>query len=137
MTTQYRLDTRELDRIAKGIKGNRADVLKAIGFEVEASAKKDAPYDTGALSNSIYTVTSEESGFQEAVSSAQGKNEDIETVEIPSPDENTVRVGPGVNYGVFVELGTSKMAGRPYLFPAVEKIIRAINSGKFWEKLFK
>ena len=33
----------------------------------------------------------------------------------------TYRVQDGVEYGVFQELGTSKMTARPFLFPAVEE----------------
>ena len=106
----YHLDTRELDKLAAALNGNRMDVLTAAGFEVEQSAKKRAPYRTGALSNSIRSE---------------------------KYDENTVRITPGVNYAPFVELGTSRMSARPYLFPALEEVINAINQGKFWERLFK
>ena len=35
-------------------------------------------------------------------------------------DENAVYVGTNVEYAPYVELGTSKMAKRPYLKPAIE-----------------
>ena len=107
----YHLDTRELDKLAAALNGNRMDVLTAAGFKVEQSAKKRAPYRTGALSNSIRSE---------------------------KYDENTVRITPGVNYGIWVELGHGENpTPKPYLFPALEEVINAINQGKFWERLFK
>jgi HK97 gp10 family phage protein len=111
VTYTWKLDTKELDKLAAGLDKNRADVLKAIGFEVESGAKQRAPVRTGALRNSIATEM-------------QG--------------DDAVRIGPGVEYGVFLELGTSRgLTARPYLFPAVDEVVNAINSGKFWERLFK
>lgn len=110
MANTWKLDTRELDRLAKSLDANREEVLLAVGLEVENGAKVRSPVRTGALRNSIAT----------------------ERV-----DEKTVRVGPGVEYGVWVELGTSRMVARPYLFPAVDEVVNSINQGKFWEKLFK
>ena len=110
MTYTWKLDTKELDKLAAGLDKNRADVLKAIGFEVEGGAKQRAPVRTGALRNSIATEM-------------QG--------------DDAVRIGPGVEYGIYLERGTSRMAARPYLFPSVEEVVNAINQGSFWERLFK
>ena len=35
-------------------------------------------------------------------------------------EDNTVYIGTNVEYAAYVEMGTSKMAARPYLQPAVE-----------------
>jgi HK97 gp10 family phage protein len=61
---------------------------------IEGLAKTKAPVRTGALRNSIQ---SERTGEREAV----------------------VRVG--VDYGIYQEFGTSKMAAHPYLMPAAEE----------------
>lgn len=66
--------------------------LEASALLVEGQAKAFAPVDTGNLRNSI-------------------------THEV-EPQE--ARVGTNVSYGVFQELGTSKMAAQPYLNPALE-----------------
>ena len=42
-------------------------------------------------------------------------------------DKDTARVGTNLKYGKFLETGTSKMAARPYLRPAVNKNKRAIK----------
>ena len=99
-----------MDKLIAAVDGNREDVLMAMGLEVEQRAKKRAPYRTGALSNSIITTRE---------------------------DKNTVRITPGVNYAIYVELGTKRMGARPYLFPSLEEVVNAINQGKFWERLFK
>lgn len=66
---------------------------------IEAGAKNRAPVDTGALRNSI-------------TSEVQRRG-------------NTIRgeVGPTVNYGGFVERGTSRMSAQPYLRPATDAVL--------------
>lgn len=66
--------------------------LRAIGMTAERHAKKDAPVDTGRLRNSI---------AHEVVDS-----------------EAAVYIGTNVEYAPYVELGTSRMAARPFLGPA-------------------
>lgn len=34
-------------------------------------------------------------------------------------------VGVGAEYGAYVEFGTARMAAQPYLFPAVQKVMRS------------
>ena len=67
--------------------------LIAIGMTAEGYAKQRCPVDTGRLRNSI-------------------TNE-------PIPEEKAVIVGTAVEYGPFVELGTSKQRAQPFLVPAV------------------
>ena len=66
--------------------------LEAIGLVAEGYAKENCPVDTGRLRNSI---------------SHQA-------------DDGAVYIGTNVEYAPYVELGTSKMAARPYLRPAAE-----------------
>lgn len=66
--------------------------LEAIGLVAEGYAKELCPVDTGRLRNSI---------SHEA-------------------DEEAVYIGTNVEYAPYVELGTSRMAARPYLRPAAE-----------------
>jgi HK97 gp10 family phage protein len=62
--------------------------------EVEAGAKAIAPVDTGALKNSI---------------------------SVDYPSALTAEIGPSVRYGNFVEFGTSRMAPRAYMGPALDR----------------
>ena len=67
--------------------------LEIIGGKAESYAKKLCPVDTGRLRNSITHQ---------------------------QYDENTEVIGTNVEYAPFVELGTTRMAARPYLRPAAE-----------------
>ena len=85
-------------------KSNAKDVLEAmqkartrameiIGGKAESYAKALCPVDTGNLRNSITHA---------------------------QQDENTEVIGTNVEYAPYVELGTARMAARPYLRPAAE-----------------
>lgn len=68
--------------------------LDAIGATAERYAKKDCPVDTGRLRNSITYET--------------------RTLQ------KEVYIGSNVEYAPYVELGTSRMAARPFLRPAAQ-----------------
>lgn len=95
-----RLDTSELRVLAGDLKKGAAKVektaplvVKKSGLDIEASAKVNAPVDTGTLQSSI--------------------SSDINGL--------TAEIGPSTEYEAFVEYGTSKMAAQPYMGPAFEK----------------
>ena len=67
--------------------------------DVQADAQRLAPVDTGALKSSISSTVDTFAGGASA------------------------EVGPTVEYGSYVELGTSRMAGQPYLSPAFDRRI--------------
>lgn len=71
----------------------RTAVAKAAA-DVQARAQIAAPVDTGFLQGSISTT-----------------NRGLEA-----------EVGPTAHYGVYVEMGTSRMAPQPYLFPALDVV---------------
>ena len=134
--TTFKLDTRELDKIVRNMDGNKNKVGRMLGFELEAEAKKRAPRLTGAMSNSIYTVTKEHDGYASASGAARQANPDAMTQAHPKPSGNVLaRVGPCVNYAEYVEFGTSRMAAQPYLTPAAEVVFQKVNSGEYWRKL--
>ena len=125
--TTVRLDTRELDRIAKGLNMKVDKIVEALAFEVERDAKQRAPVRTGNLRNSIHTKTKKGSTLRAATFA----------VDIPSPSGKIIAVvGSGANYAAYVEYGTHKMAARPFLGPAVEGKARKLNSGETWRELF-
>ncbi|MBU2038345.1 MAG: HK97 gp10 family phage protein [Gammaproteobacteria bacterium] len=127
MTITVKLDTRELERIAKGLNTKTDKIVEALAFEVEADAKQRAPVRTGNLRNSIHTRTKHNSTLRAVTF----------MVDIPSPSGKIIAVvGSGVNYASYVEFGTYKMASRPYLGPAVESKAAKLNSGETWRELF-
>ncbi len=71
--------------------------VQAGAFLIENDAKVNCPVRTGTLRRSIHT-----------------------DVEQTDQDRVTAKVSPGVDYGVFVELGTRRQHAHPYLRPAFE-----------------
>lgn len=94
LSVSVRIDTSVLDALAASSPAKaKAAVLKG-GYMIEADAKQMAPVDTGALRNSIETE----------------EGQGISAI-----------VHDGVEYGIWQELGTSKMAAQPFMIPAMEK----------------
>ena len=75
------------------MKAATARGLEICGEKAESYAKEICPVDTGRLRNSI-------------AHAQEGSNTEV--------------IGSNVEYGVFVELGTHKMAAKPFLRPAAE-----------------
>lgn len=107
-----KLDTREMDRIIKDTGRNGAQILNRLAFEVQGEAQMHAPVDTGAHRNSAF-------------------------VDPATAQDPVATVGFTMEYSPFLELGTSKMAARPHLVPAVESMARKFNSGETWRELVK
>jgi HK97 gp10 family phage protein len=107
-----KLDTRVLDRIARDLDVNTDRALAGIAFQVQAETQANIVnkhiYDTGALHNSI---------------EAEKKQKDLYWVH------------DAVDYGIYNELGTSKMAARPFMVPAVEAVRRFVDDK--WGGLFR
>ena len=76
-----------------GMARAKTRALEVIGGKAEGYAKKACPVDTGRLRNSITHQ---------------------------QYSENTEVIGTNVEYAPYVELGTYKMAARPFLRPAAE-----------------
>jgi len=89
------LDTSVLDKITAEMKPKAAKIVNAYGLKVASEWAADVPVDTGNYRNSI-------------------------TSESGMTDDMTFTAQDGTDYGVFVELGTNKMAARPSLVPALE-----------------
>lgn len=77
--------------------GRAAQVIRKTAKDIERDAKIMAPVDTGNLRNSISTTVG------------------------GSGSTLSVEVGPTAHYGIYVELGTSRMGAQPYLFPAADR----------------
>lgn len=110
MKGKVTVDTSRLERILSQSDNNNMDFLKHLAFSVEARAKIRSPYLTGANSNSIYTNTGNTPPPVES------------DYALPNPPKNVVRVGPSMEYSIYLETGTRRMAARPYLTPALEEV---------------
>ncbi len=89
------VDTTKLDKIISEMPSGSTEILLKYGMAIAGEAAINAPVDTSALRNSILS-------------------------ESYLMDDTTFRIQDGVGYGVFQELGTSKMAAQPFLTPALE-----------------
>ena len=89
------LDTHVLDKITAELKPKARIIVNKYGLAVTGSAATFAPVDTGALTSSI-------------------------TSESKMTGDMTFTVSDGVEYGVYQEFGTSKMAAQPFMTPAIE-----------------
>jgi HK97 gp10 family phage protein len=116
------------------------------------------PVDTGALRASIHTKAKtgnsvdnaagalakvwKKGGIRERRRSAKGTRYasvgERTITDLPEPTGNVrAIIGTGMEYAAYVELGTSKMAARPYLGPAVEGVIAKLNNGATFRRLFE
>ena len=109
--------------------------LEKIGLIAEGHAKlhltmSDA-VDTGRLRNSIShaTHTNAQSisySWGDSTKGRRVKGGSDSTTPHGSPEKNNVVIGTNVEYAPYIELGTSNIAARPYLKPAI-----ASNISKF------
>lgn len=90
----------KLPQIERQVPARAAAIIHGVAQDIEGEAKQNAPVDTGDMRDSI-------------------------AAEQTGPAEAKVEVGEF--YGHFVELGTRKMAARPFLVPAAEKARRSLN----------
>jgi HK97 gp10 family phage protein len=98
------MDFHELQTWAIELRGVQAQIfhraelaVRKTAFDIERYAKEIVAVDTGYLKSTIST------DFEKS------KNQFI------------AHIGPTANYGIFVELGTSRMRPQPYMRPATEK----------------
>lgn len=110
-------DTSNLDNLIRRIPGNKRQLVRSIAFQVEALAKQKAPFDTGALRNSIYA------SFSDSNTPPTGATETL-----PTPETDTsAYVGPSVEYAIYQELGTSFFEAQPFLLPALRDVERQLE----------
>jgi len=115
-------------RVNTGIKNGLT--LAAIKVKGQAVLLADFTqgYQTGLLRNSLsYSIGGETAGGN----SSAGAKATNEQMTPESKENNVAFIGTSLDYGKYVESGTSKMAAQPYLRPAydlckkdVEKLIK-------------
>lgn len=84
-----------IPQLIAAVEANSRSAPKRVADRIAATARTLVPVDTGALRASI-----------ESVSVEAGKEADVIV---------------GKEYGIYVELGTYKMAAQPFLYPAVQQ----------------
>ena len=91
------IDTAVLDRITTEMRPKASLIIQKHGLHMAGEATMNAPVgETGNLKNSIIP----NSGMVKQL---------------------TFAIQDGVEYGIFQELGTSRMAAQPFVIPAIEK----------------
>lgn len=111
--------------------GHLAVGMHAVALDTETEAKREAPVRGGyrsfrpgekpiggTLRRSIHSVTYGVDGSTVGIS-REGAGA-IAADETPVPGQITSFVGTNTGYGIFVELGTSKMPARAFLAPAAD-----------------
>lgn len=86
------LDTRRLDEIIARTPGEAENIVNSTAIAVQGKAAALAPVDTGALASSIHVE---------------------DTADL------TRIVADAVEYGIYQELGTYRMAAQPFMIPAL------------------
>lgn len=107
------------------LKNKMPKILEAIGLEAAGNAidqitelvynKPESPtyVRTGRLRNSIAWATAKDSG------SINTPDNPEDSAPLNAPEEDKVYIGTNVEYAPYVELGTHKMAARPFLKNAI------------------
>lgn len=100
------IDASGLNSLANDLgKGSRAVgklaqvIVRKTAKDIEGTAKRLAPVDTGNLKNSIGTSDLRSTGIAGNI---------------------TAEIGPTVSYGKYLEFGTSRMGPQPYMNPAAD-----------------
>jgi hypothetical protein len=131
----YVLDTLRLQSILSRLPGRTEDNNRAIAFRVEAGAKLKSPRDTGANAASIYTVCGKQDGLGASQAEVLQKNPEAvpHQGKLPAPKGHDAHVGPSMDYSIYLEFGTHRMAARPYLVPALREVENAL--AEQWENI--
>ncbi len=98
---RVRLDMSGLEELSRRSGKAFDQIIGRAAFDIETEAKKMAPVETGALRASLNAERVGEAHYI---------------------------VSDGVEYGVFQELGTSRMAAHPFLVPAFEMVVRRLQN---------
>lgn len=112
----------KLNKLSNAVRGKVIEnSLVAGGLLISNSAKNKAPYKTGTLRRSIHVGGhTAESAPDFTPKDVAGSYSDIGGNQ---NDENSasVLIGTNLEYAKYQEYGTSKMAARPFLRPALDE----------------
>jgi HK97 gp10 family phage protein len=97
---EIRFKSNNIEKISQEIRERVASLVAKTAEDIVADAKRNAPVRTGFLRNSIES--------------------DVDRKGNASFSRITATIRVKASYGIFVEIGTRKMAAQPFLIPAVE-----------------
>lgn len=130
MRINVTVDTAKLDSLDAGLESRLSAVVRAHAFMVEGAAKVSIL--TGTKSGRTYTRTSTGKGGRVSTrthrASAPGEApaNDLgilaNSIRARSAGRLTWRVAAGARYAAALELGTRRIAPRPFLAPALESV---------------
>lgn len=83
---------------SNSLKSQLGRAIAKLARDVEGQMKQTCPVDTGFLKNSILAVHTAPSQWQVTV---------------------------GASYGIYVEMGTVKMAAQPFFYPTIDRVTPA------------
>ena len=121
--TVIELDTTILDRLVREVPRRSDGIINQVAKAVEGYAKTSMRYTGGGR-----TYRSGKGGgiLHQASSPYQPPSTDTgqleNSIQTRKERPNIYFVDVGSEYGIYLEFGTSRMAPRPFLFPAVEKV---------------
>ena len=122
---KFKANLNKLDRGTRGKLLENACLAGAL--LVVNSAKEKAPYKTGTLRRSIHVGGHVGKSAPDFVpNDVGGTYSDVGGKEI-KPHSATLLVGTNVSYATHQEYGTSKMAGQPFLRPALAENEKAVQ----------
>lgn len=90
------LDTRKLDELLRNHEKEAGEIVNKYGTKIAGDAAALAPVDTGTLRSSVLSESDMRSKL-------------------------VFILQDGVEYGIFQELGTSRMAAHPFVIPAIKR----------------
>ena len=130
------LDTTVLDRIVKEMPEKTHKAVRTLAFQAEGYMKMFAAVDTSAMRNSIAVSMlrgGDASGAQSAARAASGE---AEITPLPKPpNDYSAYIGPQVDYAIYQEFGTYRMASHPFVMPGIDMAARDFEH--VWGDLFK
>lgn len=133
-TLTLKLDTKRMDQMAAKLGTNTDRLLAAIAMNIEAEVKtsmKPGSWRQYKRTKSGRMHSSAAPGSPPAPDTGALKNSITTTRKKPG----LYWVQDGVEYGIYLELGTTRMAARPFMRPAVFKAQRGFEQR--WQELFK
>lgn len=115
----------KLPALAGALAPLASQVVRKTAFDIMTGSQSAAPVDTGALKNSHYVATHDDSSYSRSVADAKaaaaGKRRKVKVLpEVQRPGELQAVVAVAVEYAAPVEYGSSRRGATPYLTPAAE-----------------